>query len=64
MEQNGGNFYKPHYLMIDGGTFWRCKHGITGLNGNLEKIGCKECAWNAGFKVWIKFHINRIFKQA
>jgi hypothetical protein len=37
------NVYAEHPLMIDSGTFWRCKHGTTGINGELNFIGCEEC---------------------
>lgn len=40
----GGNFYHAHPLQIDGGTFWRCKHGVTGLNRDLTYKGCPGCA--------------------
>lgn len=32
LEPEGGNFYKPHPLMIHSGKFWRCKHGHTGMD--------------------------------
>lgn len=38
-----GNFYRPHPLMIDSGTFWRCKHGTTGLDADFNVIGCADC---------------------
>lgn len=42
------NFYDEHPLMLDSGTFWRCKHGNTGIKpgtGNQPPkfIGCREC---------------------
>ena len=43
LEPNSGNFYKPHYLMIHSGQFWRCKHGNTGYDKGCAFIGCKEC---------------------
>lgn len=44
MEPNGGNFYLPHLLQINSGTFWRCAHGNTGMKGLFDEIGCNECA--------------------
>lgn len=35
----GGIFYEPSMLQIDSGTFWRCHHGRTKLNGP-----CWPCA--------------------
>lgn len=43
-EEAGGNVYDAHPLLIDSGTFWRCKHGATGYAGGLEWIGCAPCA--------------------
>lgn len=43
LEPNGGNFYEPHMLMVNSGRFWRCKHGITGFDGDLNLVGCPEC---------------------
>jgi len=43
MEPNGGNLYKPHTLQIDSGTFWRCKHGLTGYKEGLKWVGCMDC---------------------
>ena len=43
-EPTGGNMYKPHLLMVNSGTFWRCSHGNTGLTDGLRWIGCAECA--------------------
>lgn len=44
------NLYRPHPLMIDSGTFWRCPHGTTGYtsadDGYLQWGGCNEC-WAA-----------------
>lgn len=42
-EQNGGNVYRPHRLMVSSAEFWRCRHGSTGIQ-NAEFIGCNECA--------------------
>jgi hypothetical protein len=39
------NFYNPHPLMITSGEFWRCKHGKTGITGDLEVIGCVDCGY-------------------
>ena len=39
LEPDGGNFYKPHKMMVHSGKFWRCAHGHTGLDG----IKCHEC---------------------
>lgn len=44
LEPDGGNFYRPHPLLIHSGRFWRCAHGITGLSGDLSEVGCFECA--------------------
>lgn len=44
LEPAGGNFYNPHPILINSGTFWRCKHGNTGLKSLSEVIGCEECA--------------------
>lgn len=44
LEPDGGNFYKPHMLQIDSGTFWRCKHGRTGMKNWMEYEGCTQCA--------------------
>lgn len=55
LEAPGGNLYHPHPLMIDSGTFWRCKHGTTGFKGNLEWVGCLECA-NEDPEAFAKFH--------
>lgn len=35
----GNNLYDSHPVMIDSGTFWRCDHGLTGLEGR-ECIAC------------------------
>ena len=37
------NVYKPHPMMIDSGTFWRCDHGSTGYEGDMKFVGCPEC---------------------
>ena len=37
------NVYKPHPMMINSGTFWRCDHGSTGYDGDSNFIGCEEC---------------------
>lgn len=44
LEPGGGNLYRPHTLQIDSGTFWRCKHGRTGLGNHGAWIGCDDCA--------------------
>lgn len=44
LEPDGGNFYNPHMLQINSGTFWRCKHGYTGMKNWMEYRGCRECA--------------------
>ena len=62
MEPEGGNFYRPHPLQINSGTFWRCEHGRTGLDGDLNYIGCKDCAWEIGLKTWFKFYVRK-FKR-
>lgn len=51
-EPPGGNFYRPHTLMIDSSTFWRCKHGITGLGKDQDE--CKDCAADdpAAYRSW------------
>ena len=44
VEPSGGNLYRPHpILWKDSGTFWRCKHGLTGFSDNMNWIGCLEC---------------------
>ena len=53
------NFYDPHPFMIDSGTFWRCKHGNTGYDGDLGEVGCAKCAWNKGLVQWAKFYWNK-----
>jgi hypothetical protein len=45
----GTNLYDEHYLMVDSGTFWRCRHGKTGFAG--------EC-WRCGF-----FHPFRLIRN-
>lgn len=40
LEPNGGNFYKPHVLMINSGLFWRCKHGKSHVGYRF----CFKCA--------------------
>ena len=37
------NMYDEHPLMINSGAFWRCKHGNTGHDKNLNFIGCEKC---------------------
>lgn len=37
------NVYHPHPLMINSGTFWRCDHGTTGYDGDMNFIGCANC---------------------
>lgn len=37
------NVYEPHPLMITSGQFWRCDHGLTGFDGNLNFVGCADC---------------------
>lgn len=44
LERNGGNVYRPHLLMTASGEFWRCKHGNSGYDGDLNWVGCSECA--------------------
>ena len=39
----GRNLYLPHPLMVNSGTFWRCAHGTTGLDGNGNWEGCNSC---------------------
>lgn len=43
LEPDRGNLYRPHKFMIHSGQFWRCKHGLTGWDRNMEFIGCKDC---------------------
>lgn len=43
LEPNGGNLYKRHKLQINSGEFWRCTHGLTGYDNNMNWVGCKEC---------------------
>jgi hypothetical protein len=43
-EPNGGNIYRPHHGMVDPGTFWRCKHGLTTLSKEFLAKGCAACA--------------------
>lgn len=43
LEPNGGNLYNKHPLMVNSGTFWRCKHGTTG-HGKDGWEGCSVCA--------------------
>lgn len=33
------NLYEDHPLMIDSGTFWRCRHGKTGAYKPCWKCG-------------------------
>jgi hypothetical protein len=49
LEPNGGNMFKQHVMMVDSGTFWRCKHGDTGYKGM-----CSSC---------LKDHLNEILTQ-
>lgn len=42
VERPGGNMYKYHPLYLKDRLFWRCKHGLTGFDG--EKFtGCIDC---------------------
>lgn len=56
LEPNGGNLYNKHSLMVNSGTFWRCKHGTTGHNDDGWE-GCSDCALEnpEGFS---KFHFK------
>jgi hypothetical protein len=31
-------------VLVDSGTFWRCKHGRTGLGSGMAWVDCAECA--------------------
>lgn len=42
-EQDGGNLYRPHMMLVHSGRYWRCKHGITGFGSEFNWIGCAEC---------------------
>ena len=55
MMRNTNNLYEPHMLMIDSGTFWRCKHGSTGFRSGMVWKGCWRC-WltNRAQKIWNK----------
>lgn len=44
LEADGGNLYRPHPFMVNSGQFWRCAHGTTGFDGNMDFKGCMECA--------------------
>ena len=37
------NLYLPHPMMLNSGTFWRCAHGNTGLDGRGNWEGCNSC---------------------
>jgi hypothetical protein len=51
------NFYDPPYVvMIDSGTFWRCKHGHTRLR---SLPGCGFCAIKRP-SVWWSFIRHRL----
>jgi hypothetical protein len=56
---NNDNLYEPHHLMIDSGTFWRCKHGTTGFKSGLVWKGCFRC-WvaNRAHKLWMKIQTS------
>ena len=55
MEPNRGNLYEPHYLQINSGTFWRCKHGSTGYKSGLIWKGCWRCLiTHSTHKLWNK----------
>lgn len=56
MEPNGGNFYKPHMLMVTSGEFWRCKHGLTSLHST--KHNCWWCAIRNP-KAFYKWHFPK-----
>lgn len=43
-EPTGGNIYRPHRVMVDPGTFWRCAHGLTTLSEEFLAKGCPSCA--------------------
>ena len=45
------NLYSPHPMMINSGTFWRCRHGGTGWKpcwkcGVLHPIKFLKHIWN------------------
>lgn len=43
LEPDRGNVYRPHKLMITSGKIWRCRHGLTGYDGDLYFVGCPDC---------------------
>ena len=57
-EPNGGNFYKPHFLMVSSGTFWRCSHGLTGYGDSLNIKGCWRCALQNPI-AWLEWHFTK-----
>jgi hypothetical protein len=63
LEAPGGNLYRPHYLQIDSGTFWRCAHGHTGISEDIHSAICWECTAEEPKKA-IKWHGKKEFKKA
>jgi hypothetical protein len=43
-EPDGGNLYRPHFMQVHSGRFWRCKHGRTGFKTEMKWGGCWRCA--------------------
>jgi hypothetical protein len=63
LEPPGGNLYRPHYLQIDSGTFWRCAHGHTGIGEDVHSAICWECTAQEPKRA-IKWHGKKDFGKA
>ena len=37
------NVNQAHPLMITSGEFWRCDHGNTGFDADMNWVGCAQC---------------------
>lgn len=65
LEPPGGNLYRPHYLQIDSGTFWRCAHGFTGISTSDTHIPiCWECAVEEPGRAIVWHGEDKISKEA